>query len=67
MCKRVSSRILLPGSLALWLLPALAHAATITASANNTFVSAENAGASFLVANRPTADAWSACRSTAPT
>src|SRR3954469_550830 len=34
MCKRISSRILLLGSLTLWLLPALAHAATITASAN---------------------------------
>src|SRR5262245_39140392 len=40
------------------LLPAVASAATIKASANNTFVSAENAGASFLVANRASASTW---------
>jgi hypothetical protein len=45
-------------SLALWLLPAIANASTVTASANSTFVSAEDAGASFLVANRTVADAW---------
>jgi hypothetical protein len=37
---------------------ATARASTITAAANNSFVSAENAGASFLVANRATASAW---------
>jgi hypothetical protein len=40
------------------LVPAIASAATLRASANNTFVAAENAGASFLVANRATASAW---------
>ncbi len=35
-----------------------ASAATLTANNNNTFVSAENAGASFLIANRPTASDW---------
>lgn len=38
--------------------PAIAQAATLKASANNSFVSAENAGASFLVANRATASTW---------
>lgn len=38
--------------------PSLADAATIRASANNTFVSAENAGASHLVANRAVASGW---------
>src|SRR5882757_4648584 len=33
-------------------LPATASAATLRTSANNTLVSAENAGASFLIANR---------------
>src|ERR1700760_4228201 len=40
------------------LLPAVAHASTITASANGTFVTAEDAGPSFLIATRPVADAW---------
>jgi hypothetical protein len=51
-------RILAPAVLAGLLLPAAANAATITASANNTFVSAENAGASFLIANRAAASTW---------
>jgi hypothetical protein len=42
----------------LLVLPAIATAATITASANGSFVTAENAGASFLIANRATASAW---------
>lgn len=40
------------------LAPELARASNLRAAANNTFVSAENAGASFLVANRATASAW---------
>jgi hypothetical protein len=43
---------------ALLIIPTRAHAATLRASANNTFVSAENAGASFLIANRATASTW---------
>ena len=58
MSRRAMFRSVIPASLALWLLPAIADASTITAFANNTFVSAENAGASFLVANRAVADAW---------
>jgi hypothetical protein len=42
----------------LLMLPVAAHAATIVASANNNFVSAENAGASFLIANRAAASTW---------
>jgi len=38
--------------------PAVADAATITAAANGSFVSAENAGATFLIANRATAGTW---------
>jgi hypothetical protein len=58
----MSNRLRLPLPLAALLggliLPAVAHASTITASANGTFVTAEDAGASFLIANRPAADAW---------
>jgi hypothetical protein len=43
---------------ALLAVPAGAHAANLKASANNTFVSAENAGASFLIANRAAAGGW---------
>src|SRR5689334_21374993 len=56
MSKTITTPIL--ALLAGWLLPAAASAATIQASANNSFVSAENAGASFLVANRATASGW---------
>lgn len=38
--------------------PALANADTLTASANNQVVSAEDAGAGFLIANRATAGTW---------
>jgi beta-glucanase (GH16 family) len=38
--------------------PDVGDTVTIRASANNTFVSADNAGASPLVANRPTASTW---------
>ncbi|HET7505779.1 MAG TPA: sialidase [Kofleriaceae bacterium] len=38
--------------------PGAAGAATLTASANGDFVTAENAGASFLVANRTAASTW---------
>jgi hypothetical protein len=58
MSKIVTVPILAHALLAGLLLPAVASAATIKASANNTFVSAENAGASFLVANRATASTW---------
>ncbi|HEY0988518.1 MAG TPA: sialidase [Kofleriaceae bacterium] len=58
MSKTVTVPILAHALLAGLLLPAVASAATIKASANNTFVSAENAGASFLVANRATASTW---------
>jgi len=58
MSKIVTAPILAHALLAGLLLPAVASAATIKASANNTFVSAENAGASFLVANRATASTW---------
>ena len=55
----ITGPVLAPVLLAAMLaLPAIAAAATITASANGSFVSAENAGASFLVANRATASAW---------
>ena len=39
-------------------LPAGAHAANLVASANSDFVTAENAGASNLIANRTTAGSW---------
>ena len=39
-------------------LPGAAGAATIVASANSDFVTAENAGASFLIANRAAASTW---------
>jgi hypothetical protein len=39
-------------------LPASAHAANLVASANSDFVTAENAGASDLIANRTTASTW---------
>ena len=59
MSKRVMFRILVYASLGgLLAWPAAADAATIRASANGMFVSAENAGATYLVANRPTASAW---------
>ena len=58
MSKIVTVPVLAHALLAGLLLPAVASAATIKASANNTFVSAENAGASFLVANRATASTW---------
>ena len=52
MSKRVTVPILAFASLAgLLLVPAAADASTIKASANNMFVSAENAGAGFLIAN----------------
>ncbi|HMG53579.1 MAG TPA: sialidase [Kofleriaceae bacterium] len=47
--------VLLAGLL---ILPTAARAATIVASANSNFVSAENAGASFLIANRAAASTW---------
>jgi hypothetical protein len=37
---------------------ATSHAANLVASANKDFVSAENAGASFLIANRTAASTW---------
>ena len=37
---------------------ATAHAANLVAAANKDFVSAENAGASFLIANRTAASTW---------
>ena len=43
---------------ALCALPAGARAANLVASANHDFVTAENAGASFLIANRTAASAW---------
>jgi hypothetical protein len=58
MSKRVTVPILAHALLAGLLLPAVASAATLRASANNTFVSAENAGAGFLVANRAAASGW---------
>ncbi len=59
MSKRISFPILAYAVAAgLLLVPAIASAATIQASANNMFVSAENAGASFLVANRAAASTW---------
>jgi hypothetical protein len=42
----------------LLVLPTAVQAANLLASANNTFVSAENAGASFLIANRATPSTW---------
>ena len=48
----------IPAVLAGLLLPVAVEAATIVASANNNFVSADNAGASFLVANRAAASTW---------
>jgi hypothetical protein len=38
--------------------PAGARAATLTAASNSSFVTAENAGAGFLIANRATASTW---------
>jgi hypothetical protein len=59
MLKRVTFPIRAFASLAgLLLLPAIADASTIRASANNNFVSAENAGAGFLIANRAAAAGW---------
>lgn len=53
------STFVLPACVALGLvLPASSEAATITASANSDFVTAENAGASFLIASRTAASAW---------
>jgi hypothetical protein len=59
MSKTAILRVLMCASLGgLLVLPAAADAATIRASANNMFVSAENAGAGFLIANRAAASAW---------
>ena len=59
MSKRVIVSVLAQAALAgLLALSTTAHGATLTASANATFVSAENAGAGFLIANRPTAGGW---------
>ena len=58
MSKTVHVSILAHALLAGLLLPTIASAATITASANNDFVTAENAGASFLIANRTAASTW---------
>jgi len=58
MLNRPMFLLLTCASLGGFALPAISHAATITAAANNTFVSAEAAGTTFLVANRATADAW---------
>lgn len=59
MSNRVIFRILAQASfVGLLAGPAIADAATITASANGSFVTAENAGASFLIANRATASTW---------
>jgi hypothetical protein len=53
------STFLVPACAALGLaLPASSEAATITASANSDFVTAENAGASFLSASRTAASTW---------
>jgi hypothetical protein len=38
--------------------PAISHAANLVAAANNDFVTAENAGASDLIANRTAASTW---------
>ena len=59
MLKRAMIRLLACASLCGLLLgPAISRAATIRASANNMFVCAENAGASFLIANRAAASSW---------
>jgi hypothetical protein len=65
MVNRVNRSMLLPMlllvagvSLGGVLAPAVSEAATITAAANNNFVSADNAGATFLIANRATASGW---------
>jgi len=58
MWNRLTVPLVMCASLAGLAVPAIARAATITASANASFVSAENAGAGFLVANRATASTW---------
>jgi hypothetical protein len=58
MLKRVTFRILMVAVGGLLALPAIADAATIRASANNMFVSAESAGATYLIANRGAASTW---------
>src|SRR5262245_61685433 len=59
MSKRVVFRILAYACVgALSALPTAASAATIRASANNMFVSAESAGATYLIANRAAASTW---------
>jgi hypothetical protein len=58
MSKRILFSVMGCALLGSVVVPAVSHAANLTAAANNTFVTAENAGASFLVANRTAASTW---------